>query len=105
LVPSPLTLSLILKNFNIWPNLTASSGMKFIPSPPQLSSQRRDEMSGMWLRHMQMRFTAPPLATPWERWWLQTENPTGTIKLMTLHPQTRWSPAYNRVEEGCPKGC
>jgi hypothetical protein len=63
-VPTPLTLTLILKYFNIWPNLTASPGMTFIPSSPQPSSQRRDEGSGMWLRHRQMRFTAPPLPTP-----------------------------------------
>jgi hypothetical protein len=62
-VPSPLTLTLILKNFNIWPNLTASPGMTFIPSSPQSSSWRRDEGSRTWLRHTHMRFTAPPLPT------------------------------------------
>jgi hypothetical protein len=60
LVSSPLTLSLILKNFNIWHNLKASPGMTFIPSSPQPSSWRRDAGSGTWLRHIQMRFTAPP---------------------------------------------
>jgi hypothetical protein len=38
LVTSPLTLTLILKNFNIWSNLIASPGMTIIPSSPQPSS-------------------------------------------------------------------
>jgi hypothetical protein len=38
--------------------------MAFIPSSPHPSSQRRDEGSGTWLRHMQMRFTSPPLPPP-----------------------------------------
>jgi hypothetical protein len=33
------------------------------------------------------------LPTLWEHWWFQRQNPTGTIKLMTQLPETRWSPA------------
>jgi hypothetical protein len=82
-VPTPLTLTLILENFNIWLNPIVSPGMTFIPSSPQPSSWRRDEGSGTRLRHMQMRFTSPPLPTPWEHWQFQRQNPIGTIKLMT----------------------
>jgi hypothetical protein len=46
-------------------------------------SQRRDEGSGMQLRHMQMRFSTPTVPTPWEHWQFQRQNPIGTIKLMT----------------------